>query len=126
MILENKEICFEMEVMKPQIHENMAVVPLKSEISYKLDILTLKKGLELGLVEVKECEKSTVNTIMVTNKAVAPLLLIDGEEILGANQNRIVNNTLLIAPKTTQSISVSCTEHGRWKQIILQTSKLAA
>lgn len=115
MILENKEIGFEMEVMKPQIHENMAVVPLKSEISYKLDILTLKKGLELGLVEVKECEKSTVNTIMVTNKAVAPLLLIDGEEILGANQNRIVNNTLLIAPKTTQSISVSCTEHGRWK-----------
>lgn len=114
MILEDKEINFEIDVLNPQIHENMAVIPLKSEISYKLDILTLKKGLELGLVEVKECEQSTVNTIMVTNNAVTPLILIDGEEILGAKQNRIVNNTLLIAPKTTQKISVSCTEHGRW------------
>ena len=115
MILGDNEINFDIDVLNPQIHENMAVLPLKSKISYKLDILTLKKGLELGLVEVKECEKSTVNTIMVTNNAVAPLILIDGEEILGAKQNRIVNNTLLIAPKTSQAISVSCTEHGRWK-----------
>ena len=115
MILDDKEISFDIEVLKPQIHENMVAIPLKSKISYKLDILTLKKGLELGLVEVKECEKSTVNTIMVTNNAVTPLILIDGEEILGANQNRIVNNTLLIGPKRTQAISVSCTEHGRWK-----------
>ena len=114
MIIDDKEISFDIEVLKPQVHENMAAVPLKSKISYKLDILTLKKGLELGLVEVKECEKSTVNTIQVTNNAVTPLILIDGEEILGANQNRIINSTLLIAPKTTQAISVSCTEHGRW------------
>lgn len=114
MIIEDKEIGFDIEVLNPQIHENMAVVPLKSRISYKLDMITLKKGLELDLVEVKECEKSTVNTIKVRNDAVTPLILIDGEEILGANQNRIINSTLLIAPRTTQAISVSCTEHGRW------------
>ena len=114
MIVEDKEIDFDIEVLSPQVHENMAAIPLKSKVSYKLDIMTLKKGLELGLVEVKECKKSTVNTIMVTNNAVTPLILIDGEEILGAKQNRIVNSTLLIAPKTTQAISVSCTEHGRW------------
>ncbi len=114
MIVEDKEISFDAEVLEPQVHENMVILPIKSKISYNLDILTLKKGLELGLVEVKECEKSTVNTITVKNNAVTPLILIDGEEILGANQNRIVNNTLLIAPKTTQPISVSCTEHGRW------------
>ncbi|WP_407423860.1 ARPP-1 family domain-containing protein [Methanobrevibacter sp.] len=115
MIIEDKEIGFDIEVLKPQVHENMAAIPLKSKISYRLDLLTLKKGLELGLVEVKECEQSTVNTIKVTNNAVTPLILIDGEEILGANQNRIVNSTLLIAPKTTQAISVSCTGHGRWE-----------
>lgn len=115
MIIEDKEIGFDIEVLKAQVHENMAVIPLKSKISYRLDLLTLKKGLELGLVKVKECEQSTVNTIKVTNNAVAPLILIDGEEILGAKQNRIVNSTLLIAPKTTQPISVSCTEHGRWE-----------
>lgn len=114
MIIEDEEIGFDIEALSPQVHENMAIVPLKSKVSYKLDILTLKKGLELGLVEVKECENSTVNTIMVKNDAVTPLILIDGEEILGANQNRIVNSTLLIGSKTSQPISVSCTEHGRW------------
>ncbi len=114
MIIEDKEISFDIEVLKAQSHENMAVVPLKSKISYKLDILTLKKGLELGLVEVTECEKSTVNTVVVKNNAVTPLILIDGEEILGANQNRIVNSTTLIRAKSSQNIPVSCTEQGRW------------
>ena len=55
MIVEDKEISFDAEVLEPQVHENMAILPIKSKISYNLDILTLKKGLELGLVEVKEC-----------------------------------------------------------------------
>ena len=63
---------------------------------------------------VKECEQSTVNTVMVTNNAVTPLILVDGDEITGAKQNRIVNSTILIPPKTTMPVSVSCTEHGRW------------
>lgn len=51
---------------------------------------------------------------MVTNNAVTPLILVDGDEITGAKQNRIVNTTILIPPKTTMAVSVSCTEHGRW------------
>lgn len=51
-------IDFDIEILPAQRHENMAVVPLKSGFSYKLDLLSLKKGLELGLIEVKECEKA--------------------------------------------------------------------
>ena len=104
----------EIELLKPQSHEHMAIIPLKSQPNYKLDILTLKKGLELGLVEVKECNKSTVNTLIVKNNSVTPLLLVDGEEVVGGDQNRIVNSTILIAPKSASPISVSCTEQGRW------------
>lgn len=104
----------EIELLKPQSHEHMAIIPLKSQSDYKLDILTLKKGLELGLVEVKECNQSTVNTLIVKNNAVTPLLLVDGEEVIGGDQNRIVNSTILIAPKSESPISVSCTEQGRW------------
>ena len=79
----------DIELLNPQVHENLAIIPLKTEKSY-IDLLTLKKGLELGLVEVKECETSTVNTVIVKNNSVVPLILIDGEEIVGGDQNRLV------------------------------------
>ena len=50
MILEK-----DIELLKPQVHENLAIIPLKTKRPY-IDILTLKKGLELELVKVKECE----------------------------------------------------------------------
>lgn len=102
------------ELLDSQVHKNMAIIPIKTPPSYKFDILTLKKGFELGLVEVKECEHSTVNTLIVKNHSVTPLLLVDGEEIIGGDQNRIVNATILVAPESESKIPVNCTEHGRW------------
>lgn len=104
----------DIELLDYQAHKNMAIIPIKTPPSYKFDILTLKKGFELGLAEVKECEHSTVNTLIVKNNAVTPLLLVDGEEIIGGDQNRIVNATILIAPNSEEKIPVNCTEHGRW------------
>jgi DNA-binding cell septation regulator SpoVG len=103
----------EIELLTPQVHENMAVIPLKTKRTY-IDILTLKKGLELGLVEVKECEVSQVNTLIVKNDAVTPLILVDGDEVVGGDQNRIVNATILIEGKSEMAIPVSCSEQGRW------------
>ena len=56
------------EFLKPQNHKNITAIPLKTEKNY-MDLLTLKKGFELGLVEVKECESSQVNTLIVKNNA---------------------------------------------------------
>ena len=104
----------EIELLTPQVHENMAIIPLKTEKNTKIDLLTLKKGLELGLANVKECEQSQVNTLIVENKAVTPLILIEGEEVIGGKQNRIVNETTLIAPQSSMEIPVNCSEQGRW------------
>ena len=40
--------------------------------------------------------------------------MIDSDEITGAMQNRIINDTLLVPAQSTLKIPVSCTEHGRW------------
>ena len=101
------------QLLKPQVYENITVFPLKSDRSY-IDIISLKKGLELGLVKVKECEQSQVNTLIVENNAVTPLILIDGEEVVGGDQNRIVNSTILIDAKSKMKVSVSCSEKNRW------------
>ena len=104
----------EIELLDSQVHKNMAIIPIKTPKNYKFDILTLKKGFELGLAEVKECKTSTVNTLIVENKSSVPLLLVDGEEIVGGDQNRIVNASILIPPQNEMKIPVNCTEHGRW------------
>lgn len=115
MIISNlEELNGNIELLTPQSYENITVVPIKTNSNTKLDLLTLKKGFELGLAEVKECEVSTVNTLIVKNNAVTPLILIDGEEVVGGDQNRLVNTTTIIAAKSNMKIPVSCTEKGRW------------
>lgn len=103
----------DIDLLKPQVKGNIAVIPLKTEKNY-IDVLTLKKGLKLGLVEVKECDTSEVNTLIVKNRAVTPLILVDGEEVVGGDQNRIINSTVLVDAQSEMEVSVSCSEKNRW------------
>ena len=54
--------------------------------------------------------------LAVTNPTDANVLLYDGEELLGAKQNRILNVTVLVAARSTTRIPVSCVEQGRWSR----------
>ncbi|MCS7315296.1 MAG: hypothetical protein NZ554_07480 [Bryobacteraceae bacterium] len=59
-------------------------------------------------------EQGNVPEIVVVNSAPQPVLILDGEELLGAKQNRIVNLTIMVPPRTTLRIPVSCVEARRW------------
>ena len=59
-------------------------------------------------------EAGVVPELLLKNRADKPLLIVDGEELVGAKQNRIINVTILIAGKTEVKIPVSCVEQGRW------------
>lgn len=43
------------------------------------------------------------------------LVFLDGEQLVGAKQNRILNMTVLVAAQTEVTIPVSCVEPGRWR-----------
>ena len=49
------------------------------------------------------------------NNAKLPISLVEGEELKGAKQNRIVNASFLIAGRTETAIPVSCVEERRWR-----------
>jgi len=64
------------------------------------------------LTEVSESD--SVPELLLKNLAPSPVLILDGEELVGAKQNRIVNLTILVGAGQTLRIPVSCVEAGRW------------
>ena len=50
----------------------------------------------------------------IENRADLPLLLIEGEMLIGAKQNRTLNVSVICPPKVATIIPVSCVEAGRW------------
>jgi hypothetical protein len=56
----------------------------------------------------------SVPELKLVNKSPDKVLVVDGEELMGAKQNRIVNASFLIAALSEIVIPVSCVEQGRW------------
>jgi hypothetical protein len=50
----------------------------------------------------------------VTNPTTLPVLLFEGEEVLGAQQNRTFDVSALVPAQSTLRVPVSCVEAGRW------------
>jgi hypothetical protein len=104
-----------LEIGDLQQHKNMAVFPLSISVNGGPDYWTLKEALEKTLFVVTEVSESgSVPNLKVTNKAEISVLLLDGEELSGAKQNRVLNTTILVKEKSEVVIPVSCTEQGRW------------
>ncbi|MHB8780357.1 MAG: ARPP-1 family domain-containing protein [Candidatus Geothermincolia bacterium] len=101
-----------------QVHKNLAVIPLFTKFRAAYPFITLGEALESKqLVVTEESQSGSVPELKVKNHGAAPVLLLDGEEVSGAKQNRVLNTTILIAPFTEVLIPVSCTEHGRWSYV---------
>ncbi|WP_342451650.1 ARPP-1 family domain-containing protein [Methanobacterium petrolearium] len=97
-----------------QEYNDMSVFPLYSKGDDSLYI-TLKEALDTDLLTVTEIDGSgSVPELKVVNMANVPVLLLDGEELVGAKQNRVLNTTILLKENSETVIPVSCTEQGRW------------
>jgi hypothetical protein len=105
----------EAKIGRKQSYRNLAVFPLLSGYAVDLDFITLDEALSEDLIEVMEKDdEGSVPELMVLNKSPKMILILDGEELVGAKQNRIVNTTILIQGKSNTVIPVSCVEQGRW------------
>ena len=94
---------------------NLTMYPLLLPKESAPGYLTLDEALAAGLASVTEISESgSVPELLVKNTAKEPVLILDGEELVGAKQNRIVNLTILVAAEKTLRIPVSCVEAGRW------------
>jgi hypothetical protein len=104
-----------LKVGKVQTHKNLAMYPLLSTYAAGLDYLLLDEALGQGFMEIVEVSKEgVVPELRVINNGRLMVLILDGEELVGAKQNRVVNTTILVKGESTLVIPVSCVEQGRW------------
>jgi len=102
-------------VKEPASAQNLTVFPLHLSQTPGPDYLPLSTAIEQHGLVVKEINESgSVPDLQVENPSTHCVLLLDGEELRGAKQNRIVNTTILLAARSRSRIPVSCTESGRW------------
>lgn len=100
----------------PTRYENMVVFPVLSKELTKSNHLTLDAAMKENMIEFEELsEGSSVNCIRAKNMSNEMVLILDGEELIGAKQNRVINVSILIPGKTTLDIPVSCVEAGRYR-----------
>src|SRR6266852_7198994 len=108
----------QLEIGRSSEFRNLSLFPLmrRSEPVRLMDYLLLEDGIAQGKVRVTELHAGgSVPDLRLENDAELPVLLVDGEELVGAKQNRVLNLTILAPAKHATVIPVSCVEAGRWK-----------
>ena len=105
----------ELKVGERTSFQNMDLFPLVDGEKAPVAYLTLDEALAEGLAEVTEVsEGGSVPDLRFLNKGDQPVFLLDGEELIGAKQNRVLNLSILAPAKESITIPVSCVEAGRW------------
>ena len=101
---------------RPQVHANLAIFPLVAEFDRAPGYLLLDDALERQLARVTEVSaEGRVPELAFENVSDEKVLLVDGDELVGARQNRILNLSILVGARRSLAIPVSCVEQGRWR-----------
>jgi hypothetical protein len=103
------------KIARKQVHKNLTVFPLLAPDGIEPEYLTLEQALDENLIQITELDtEGSVPELKLKNLGKKSVLIIEGEELVGAKQDRIVNSSFLIAGNTEVVIPVSCVEQGRW------------
>ena len=102
---------------------NMTVYPIFGTRESRLHYMTLEEALEKEVLDVKEVDAGgDVPRLIAVNRSDRPILVLDGQELLGNKQNRVLNTSILLHPHSETEIPVTCSERGRWSRAMPKVS----
>jgi hypothetical protein len=101
-------------VDRPDVVGPLAVFPLIADHGPTLPYFAFQEAVRRGATLTELDSGASVNDLLVRNPLDVPVLLYEGEEVLGAQQNRIFDTSVLVAPRSELRVPVSCVEAGRW------------
>jgi ARG and Rhodanese-Phosphatase-superfamily-associated Protein domain len=101
--------------LTPLSLSNLVIVPIVSDRKPNLKYWSVKKAMQKNKLIISEVDNSgIVGQLQAENKSDTYVFILDGEQLVGAKQNRIVNISILLKPHSTTILPVSCVEQGRW------------
>jgi hypothetical protein len=102
-------------VADAQLTGPLTLFPVLSTAAAAPEYLCGPEAEKLSVLSIREADNGArVPELVVENHGRRPALLIEGETLVGAKQNRTLNVSVLCAPGATTTIPVSCVEAGRW------------
>jgi hypothetical protein len=106
-----------LEIGEPVISGSVVMFPLLAADFPTGSPLTFEKAMQFNLLHVEETSLSgSVPELVIDNRGAEPVFLLDGEQVLGLNQNRTFNLSMLVEPNSRVAVPVSCLEAGRWSR----------
>ena len=107
---------FTFQLGDPVEHRGIVITPLFPARDPVATYITLDEALPRGLSITEISDSGSVPELAVINPLDESVLLYDGEELVGAKQNRILNVSVLVGAGAKLPIPVSCVEQGRWNR----------
>ena len=102
-------------ISDPLHFQNLTLFAIKGSNNTSFHYITLSQAYENKVVEVKETsDEGSVSELLFINSSDTPILILEGQELLGAKQNRIINISILVPANISMVIPVSCCERSRW------------
>jgi len=92
----------------------LSVLPLIGPNQSDLMVKTLELASQEGSLLIQELDSASVSQVRVVNRADQCVFGMDGEELIGARQNRVLNLSVLFPARDEVTVPVSCIEEGRW------------
>ncbi len=106
-----------LKAAEPVFLRNLKIYPIKGDNGNGFTLTTIEETINAGDAEFRELDTPDVNEILFINRGNSPVLMLDGDEITGALQNRIISRSDISEPNSTRRISVICAEEDRWGEI---------
>lgn len=108
----------EVQVVSFQKSKRMSIVQLLAAQHNSFDYISGATAIKNELIRVNEVsEAGSVNDLFVFNLSDKFVFFMDGDILMGAKQNRVLNTSVLLAPNSKSTLPVSCVEQGRWSKI---------
>ena len=103
-----------LRVGPPAVAGPLAVFPVHGD-GARLEFRAFAEAAALGATVTELPGGASVGDLLVRNPLDVAVLLYEGEEVRGAQQDRTLDVSVLVAPGATLKVPVSCVEAGRWE-----------
>ena len=102
------------ELGEARSFRGLTVVPLFASAPPQVEYVGLDEAAAGGLTVTEVDEAGSVESLLVVNPLGTAVLLYEGEELVGAKQNRVLERSILVGASSKLEIPAKCVEQGRW------------